>query len=201
MTRIGIVGLGSMGAGIAHNLLEKGHPLKVFARQPAAAAPFVQAGAQAFASPAALARECDLVFLSLPDAPAVEAVLFGDEGLAKGLRPGNCVVDTSTIAATSARQFGERLQQLQISFLDAPVSGGQAGAQAGTLGCMVGGPAHVIDACREAMGAFCKTITRVGELGAGQTPSRPATRSPWRAHCSAWPTRWRWPGPRASTRR
>lgn len=168
-SRVGIVGLGSMGAGIAHNLLKKGYSLKLFARQPAAAAPFVQAGAQAFSSASAMARECDLVFLSLSDAPAVEAVLFGDEGLAQGLRPGSCVVDTSTIAATSAREFGERLQAFGISFLDAPVSGGQGGAQAGTLGCMIGGPAAVVDACREVMGAFCKTITRVGELGAGQT--------------------------------
>ena len=168
-SRIGIVGLGSMGSGIALNLLKKGYALQVFARQPAAAAPFVHAGAKAFASAAAMARECDLVLLSLSDAAAVEAVLFGDEGLAQGLRPGSCVVDTSTIAATSARQFGERLHPLGISFLDAPVSGGQAGAQAGTLGCMVGGPAAVIDACREVMGAFCKVITRVGDLGAGQT--------------------------------
>jgi 2-hydroxy-3-oxopropionate reductase len=169
MKRIGIVGLGSMGAGIAHNLLKKGHALSLFARQPAAAAPFVQAGAQAFSSAAAMARECDLVFLSLSDAAAVEAVLFGDEGLAQGLKPGSCVVDTSTIAATSARAFGERLQALGISFLDAPVSGGQGGAQAGTLGCMIGGPSEIIDACREVMGAFCKVITRVGDLGAGQT--------------------------------
>ena len=168
-SRIGIVGLGSMGAGIAHNLLKMGYALNVFARQQAAAAPFVQAGAQAFSSASSMARECDLVFLSLSDAPAVEAVLFGDAGLAQGLRPGCCVVDTSTIAATSARQFGDRLQQLGILFLDAPVSGGQGGAQAGTLGCMVGGPADVIDACREVMGAFCKVITRVGNLGAGQT--------------------------------
>lgn len=169
MKRIGIVGLGSMGAGIAHNLLKKGFALNVFARQPAAAGPFVQAGAHAFASAAAMARECDLVFLSLSDAAAVEAVLFGDEGLVQGLRAGSCVVDTSTIAATSARHFGERLEEKGIAFIDAPVSGGQAGAQAGTLGCMIGGPADAIDACREVMGAFCKTITRVGDLGAGQT--------------------------------
>jgi 2-hydroxy-3-oxopropionate reductase len=168
-SRIGIVGLGSMGAGIALNLLKKGYALQVFARQGAAAAPFVQAGAQAAPSLAALAGECDLVFLSLPDAAAVEAVLFGEQGLAQALRSGSCVVDTSTIAATSARQFGERLQALGISFLDAPVSGGQGGAQAGTLGCMIGGPAQIVDACREVMGAFCKSITRVGELGAGQT--------------------------------
>jgi 2-hydroxy-3-oxopropionate reductase len=168
-SRIGIVGLGSMGSGIAHNLLKKGYALQVFARQPAAAAPFVQAGAQAAPSATALARECDLVFLSLPDAAAVETVLFGSDGMALGLWPDSCVVDTSTIAATAAREFGERLHRIGISFLDAPVSGGQGGAQAGTLGCMVGGPVEVVDACREVMSAFCKAITHVGGLGAGQT--------------------------------
>ena len=169
MKRLGIVGLGSMGAGIAHNLLKHGHQLNVFARNAAATTPFVAAGAQAFPSAASLARECDLVLLSLSDAAAVEAVLFGADGLAQGLAAGSTVVDTSTIAATSARAFGERLQAAGIIYLDAPVSGGQAGAQAGTLGCMVGGPADTIDACRSVMGAFCKAITRVGDLGAGQT--------------------------------
>ncbi|MFC5498942.1 NAD(P)-dependent oxidoreductase [Caenimonas terrae] len=167
--RIGIAGLGSMGAGIAHNLLKKGYPLRVFARRSDAAAPFIAAGAQAFPSAAAMARECDLVILSLSDAAAVEAVLFGDEGLAHGLRESCVVIDTSTIAAAAARRFGERLQGQGVIFIDAPVSGGQAGAQTGTLGCMVGGPAEAIDACREVLGAFCKSVTRVGDLGAGQT--------------------------------
>ncbi|MEO5669222.1 MAG: NAD(P)-dependent oxidoreductase [Ramlibacter sp.] len=167
-SRIGFVGLGSMGAGMAHCLLRKGYRLQVFARDAQAAGPFVLAGAQAAASPATLARACDLVFLSLPDAAAVEEVLFGPEGLAQGLAAGSCVVDTSTIAAESAREFGRRLKQLGVALLDAPVSGGQQGAQAGTLGCMAGGPADVVDACREVMGAFTKVITHVGDLGAGQ---------------------------------
>jgi 2-hydroxy-3-oxopropionate reductase len=166
---VGLIGLGAMGAGMGHCLLGKGHALAVFARQAPAAAAFVDAGAVAAASAAALGRECALVFLSLPDAAAVEAVLFGPDGLAQGLQPGSTVVDTSTIAATQARSIGERLAQQGVTFLDAPVSGGQAGAQAGTLGCMIGGPAAAVDAVREVMGAFCKTITHVGALGAGQT--------------------------------
>jgi 2-hydroxy-3-oxopropionate reductase len=167
--RVGLIGLGAMGAGMGHCLLGKGHALTVFARQAAAAAPFVDAGAVAAPSAAALGHECTLVFLSLPDAAAVEAVLFGPDGLAQGLQPGSTVVDTSTIAATQARSIGERLAQQGVAFLDAPVSGGQAGAQAGTLGCMIGGPAVAVDAVRDVMGAFCKTITHVGALGAGQT--------------------------------
>lgn len=166
---IGLVGLGSMGAGMAHCLLGKGYRVHVFARRPQAASPFVEAGATAAASPAEIAAQCGLVFLSLPDADAVEEVLFAPGGLAQALRPGSCVVDTSTIAATSAREFGDRLARQDIAFLDAPVSGGQAGAASGTLGCMVGGPAAVVDACREVMSAFCKTVTHVGALGAGQT--------------------------------
>lgn len=168
-SRIGFIGLGSMGAGMALNLLQKGFKVRVHARTPQAEVPFLDAGGSAAPSPSELGRQCDLVFLSLPDAAAVEQVLFGPGGLAETLQPGSCVVDTSTIAATSARNFGERLRRRDVSFLDAPVSGGQQGAQAGTLGCMIGGPVEDIDACRKVMGAFCKTVTRVGDLGAGQT--------------------------------
>lgn len=169
-SRIGFVGLGVMGGGMAHCLLRKGFQrLQVFTRKPAAAQPFVAAGAHAAASPSALGKDCELVFLSLPDAAAVEDVLFGADGLAAALPPGSVVVDTSTIAASSARAFGERLRERGVWLLDAPVSGGQQGAADGTLGCMAGGPADIVDACREVMGAFCKTITHVGALGAGQT--------------------------------
>jgi len=168
-TSVGFIGLGVMGGGMARCLLRGGYRLSVFARQAAALQPFAQAGAQLCASPAALGQSCQLVFLSLPDAAAVEDVLFGAEGLAGALAPGACVVDTSTIASTSAREFGKRLQAQGVAFLDAPVSGGQQGAEAGTLGCMVGGPAPVVDACRTVMSHFCKSITHVGDLGAGQT--------------------------------
>jgi 2-hydroxy-3-oxopropionate reductase len=79
------------------------------------------------------------------------------------------VVDTSTIAATSARRFAQRLSQQGVAYLDAPISGGQQGAESGTLACMIGGAVEAVDACREVMGSFCKAITHVGEIGAGQT--------------------------------
>ncbi|KQT11352.1 NAD(P)-dependent oxidoreductase [Ramlibacter sp. Leaf400] len=167
-TTIGFVGLGVMGGGMAACLLRKGWRLQVFARKAGARRAFVEAGAVAADSPAALGRGCALVFLSLPDAAAVEAVLFGPDGLAGTLAPGSIVVDTSTIAPTSAREFGRRLQESGVWLLDAPVSGGQQGAEAGTLGCMVGGPVEAVAACREVMDSFCKTITHVGALGAGQ---------------------------------
>lgn len=166
---VGFIGLGVMGSGMAHCLLRAGHALHVQARREAPAQPLVAAGAVREASPMALGRACRLVFLCLSDDAAVEEVLFGREGLAQGLAAGSVVVDTSTIAATSARIFAERLAQGGVTLLDAPVSGGQAGAEAGTLACMVGGPAEAVDACRPVMAAFCKSVTHVGSVGAGQT--------------------------------
>jgi 2-hydroxy-3-oxopropionate reductase len=168
-TRIGFIGLGVMGGGMAHNLLSKGHQLHVFARRPEAAQAFVAAGAQRAATAAEVGRAGDLVILCLSDDDAVEAVLFGPDGLAGGLAEGKCVIDTSTISASSARIFGKRLAEIGATLLDAPVSGGQQGAETGTLSAMVGGPAEQVDACREVLSAFCKSITHVGELGAGQT--------------------------------
>ncbi len=168
-TRVGFVGLGAMGRGMALSLLRKGYPLQVFVRNPSAAQPFVAAGATVAASLAALAGNCPLVFLSLPDGAAVEEVLFGPQGLAEGLAPGSCVVDTSTIAATSARRLGERLRERGVWFMDAPVSGGQQGALDGVLSCMAGGDPAALAACREALGSFCKSIIHVGPAGAGQT--------------------------------
>lgn len=168
-SRLGFIGLGSMGTGMAHCLLRTGHKVCVYTRKPHAEVPFLNAGAKAAASAAALGAECDLVFLSLPDAAAVEDVLFGKDGLAQTLPPGSCVVDTSTIEANSAREFGRRLGERGVWLLDAPMSGGQQGAEAGTLGCMVGGSAEVVAACGAVMSTFCKSITHVGDLGAGQT--------------------------------
>ena len=168
-TQVGFIGLGVMGAGMALCLRRAGYALHVFARRDDAAAPVVAAGAAREPSAAAVGRACPLVFLCLSDDAAVEQVLFGPEGLASGLARGSVVVDASTIAATSARAFGERLAAQGITLLDAPVSGGQQGAEAGTLACMIGGPQEAVAACREVMTAFCKSVTHVGALGAGQT--------------------------------
>jgi 2-hydroxy-3-oxopropionate reductase len=166
---VGFIGLGVMGSGMAHCLLRAGYSLRIQARRDEAAAPLVRAGAQRAATPAALGRTCRLVFLCVSDDAAVESLLFGADGLASGLAAGSVVVDNSTIAATSARAFGERLAGQGVQFLDAPVSGGQQGAEAGTLNCMIGGPADAVAACAEVMKAFCRNLTHVGPLGAGQT--------------------------------
>jgi 2-hydroxy-3-oxopropionate reductase len=166
---IGFIGLGVMGQGMALCLRRAGFTVHVYARRDEAAQPVVAAGAQRAATAADVGRACRLVFLCLSDDAAVEQVLFGEGGLASGLASGSVVVDTSTIAATSAREFALRLAQRGIVFLDAPISGGQQGAETGTLACMIGGPTEAVDACREVLSAFCKAVTHVGDVGAGQT--------------------------------
>lgn len=166
---VGFIGLGSMGAGMAQCAIRKGLKVHLYARRPEALATFPEGAAVVHDTPQALAQACDVVVLSLPDAPAVEAVLFDSNGLAAGLPAGAVVVDTSTIAAASAQAFGKKLAAQGVGYLDAPVSGGQAGAQAGTLTCMIGGDAEHLEACREILSAFCTTYTHVGALGAGQT--------------------------------
>jgi 2-hydroxy-3-oxopropionate reductase len=168
-TPVGFIGLGVMGTGMAQCLRRKGYPLQVYARRDEAARPLVAAGATRAATPAEVGRACPLVFLCLSDEAAVEEVLFGAQGLAQGLGRGSVVVDTSTISATSARKFAQRLAPSGVAFLDAPISGGQKGAEEGTLAVMVGGPAATLEACRAVMQAFGRTITHVGDVGAGQT--------------------------------
>ncbi len=168
-TTVGFIGLGAMGAGMAGCLLRKGWRVHVYMRRPEVQAAFIYAGAHAHDSAADLGRACDAVVLSLPNADAVETVLFGEKGLAQELKPGTYVIDTSTIAAASAQEFGKRLAARDVSFLDAPVSGGQEGAAAGTLACMVGGDAVQVEACRGLLSAFSQNIFHVGPSGAGQT--------------------------------
>lgn len=168
VSRLGFIGLGAMGAGMAGCLLRKGHALTVFARGAPAVQALVAQGATAGRSAADVGRASRTVFLSLPDDAVVREVLFGDEGLVHGLAAGSTVVDTSTIAAASAREFAAALAARGIGFIDAPVSGGQQGAADGVLSCMVGGETATVEACREALGAFCKTVLHVGDVGAGQ---------------------------------
>jgi 2-hydroxy-3-oxopropionate reductase len=141
----------------------------VHSRREESAAPIVAAGAKRADSLGDLGRACDVVFLCLSDDAAVESVLFAPEGLLSGLEAGSVVVDTSTISPGSARRFAQQSAAHGVSYLDAPVSGGQQGAASGTLACMIGGSTAVVDALRELLGAFCRTVTHVGEVGAGQT--------------------------------
>lgn len=166
---LGFIGLGVMGRAMARWLLRKSWPVQVYARRADVLQAITASGALACASPLALGRDCRLVFLCVSDDDAVRDVLFGPLGLAQGMGPGSVIVDTSTISARTARECARILAGRGIAFLDAPVSGGQRGAEAGTLACMIGGDAAQVDRVREALGAFCQSVTHAGAVGAGQT--------------------------------
>ena len=166
--RVGVVGLGIMGAPMARNLLAAGHEVIVHGRTPARVAPLVAAGARALASPAEVAAAADAVLTSLPDGPDVELVVAGRDGLLDGAAPGMVIVDTSTIAPDTARRLAARCAGAGVGFLDAPVSGGERGAVAGTLSIMVGGDADVVERARPVLTAIGRTVTHMGAPGQGQ---------------------------------
>ena len=166
--RIGYIGLGLMGKPIARNLMKAGFPLTVHNRSRAAVDELVREGAQQAHSPREVAEASDVVFTNLPDSPDVESVVLGPEGIVEGVRPGMIFIDNSTIKPETARVIADALAGVGVAALDAPVSGGDVGAKAGTLAIMVGGPEEAFDAVLPIFQAMGKTITYVGESGAGQ---------------------------------
>lgn len=167
--RIGFIGLGIMGRGMAHNLLAAGFNLTVWNRTAARMEDLVAAGAQAGVSPADVAARSDITFICVSDTPDVEALILGEQGVIHGAQPGALVVDCSTISPKATRSLAQALEERDISMLDAPVSGGSEGAARGTLSIMVGGPADQFERALPAFEAMGKAITHVGDHGAGQT--------------------------------
>ncbi len=167
-TRVGFVGLGLMGLPMARNVLKAGYPLAVYNRTAAKAAPLVAEGAAQAASPAEVARSADVVVTMVTDSPDVEAVVEGEDGLLAGASAGTTWIDMSTISPTVTRRLGAAAAERGVDSLDAPVSGGPPGAEAGTLSIMVGGRKDVFDGCLPLLQVMGKTIVHVGELGAGQ---------------------------------
>jgi 3-hydroxyisobutyrate dehydrogenase-like beta-hydroxyacid dehydrogenase len=167
--RVGVVGTGIMGAPMARNLLRAGHAVTVHNRTPARAAPLVEAGAIVASSPAGVAAAVDAVVISVPDGPDVERVVTGPDGLLASARPGLLVIDTSTIAPRTARTLAERCAARDVDLLDAPVSGGEGGAVAGTLSIMVGGRREAFARAAPIFAAIGKTATYMGASGQGQT--------------------------------
>ena len=165
---LGFIGLGLMGKPMAGHLLKAGFPLTVHNRSLGAVADLVAAGAREAHSAKEVAANSDIVFTCLPDSPDVEQVVLGPNGVLEGARSGLIVVDHSTIMPATARKLAETLAASGIQFLDAPVSGGQLGAQNGTLTIMVGGDAAALERARPAMQAYGKAITHIGASGAGQ---------------------------------
>jgi 2-hydroxy-3-oxopropionate reductase len=167
--RIGWIGPGIMGKPMCKNLLQAGFPLTVYARRPESALELTELGAGFYTSPAKLVANVDIVICMVSDTPDVEAVLLGKDGVIEGGKPGLLVIDMSTISPVKTREIAAKLAEKGIRFLDAPVSGGDVGAIAGTLTIMVGGKAEDLEEAYPVLAAMGKTITHIGDHGAGQT--------------------------------
>ena len=163
--KLGFIGLGIMGAPMAGHLLAAGHSLFVHTRSKV---PEALAGATACASSREVAQRADVVFTMVPDTPDVEAVLFGETGVASGLTAGKTVVDMSSISPIETKAFAAKINALGCDYLDAPVSGGQAGAVNGVLTVMCGGDVETFAKAEPVMKAYAKAITLIGASGAGQ---------------------------------
>lgn len=167
MSRIGFVGLGNMGAPMARNLVAAGHELKVFDLVSEAMAA-VQGGA-AQGSAADCADGVDIFISMLPAGRHVRGLYLGDDGIIARAAPGTLLVDCSTIDPGTSRAVAEAAAERGLSMLDAPVSGGTAGAEAGTLTFMVGGPKDAVEQARPVLDAMAKNVFHAGDSGAGQT--------------------------------
>ncbi|MBP8164635.1 MAG: NAD-binding protein [Anaerolineales bacterium] len=168
MLKVGYIGLGLMGKSMARNILKAGFPVVVHNRSRAAVDELAAEGAVAASSPAVVAAQVDIVFTNLPDSPDVEKVVLGEKGITEAAHDGLIVVDNSTIKPASARKIAAELAKKGIYSLDAPVSGGDIGAKNGTLTIMVGGDTSALEKVMPVLQAMGKTITHVGEAGAGQ---------------------------------
>ena len=166
--RIVFIGLGLMGKPMSLNLMKAGFELTVHSRSPGPVQELAAAGAAVAGSAREVAEACPIVITCLPDSPDVEAVVLGNAGILEGARSGSLFIDHSTIKPELARRIADRLGHHGILALDAPVSGGDVGAKAGTLAIMVGGPPAAFERARPVFEAVGKTITYVGESGAGQ---------------------------------
>ncbi len=166
--RVGYIGLGLMGKPIASNLLKAGFELTVHNRSQASVQELVSLGAAEAGSPAEVAEASEMVITNLPDSADVEQVVLGHAGVLAGAADGMIFADNSTIKPETSRGISHALAEKGVSALDAPVSGGDVGAKAGTLAIMVGGPREAFDQALQVFEAMGQAITYVGESGAGQ---------------------------------
>jgi 3-hydroxyisobutyrate dehydrogenase len=169
MERVGFIGLGIMGRGMAANLLKAGFAVTVWNRTITRMEDLVAQGAHAGASPADVAARSNIVITCVSDTPDVRAVILGESGVIHGIQPGALVIDCSTISPQVTKEIAVQLAQIGVYMLDAPVSGGSEGAARGTLSIMVGGEPEQFARALPVFQAMGKTITHVGDSGAGQT--------------------------------
>ncbi|WP_382323196.1 2-hydroxy-3-oxopropionate reductase [Hydrogenophaga sp. UC242_53] len=166
--KIGFIGLGIMGTPMALHLVNAGHSLYVHTRSQVPEA-IQAAGGVRRENAAAVAKEAEVIFTMVPDTPDVEAVLFGENGVAQGLSKGKVVVDMSSISPMRTKEFAKKINALGCDYVDAPVSGGEVGAKAGSLTIMCGGDEAVFERVRPLLELMGKNITLVGGNGDGQT--------------------------------
>ncbi len=166
--RVGLIGTGIMGAPMALNLLKAGYAVTVHSRTRSKAEDVLGAGAVWADSPSAVAEVCDVVITVVPDSPDVAEVYLEDDGVCAGLRAGCVAVDMSTVSPDMAKRVSANVVALGGSFLDAPISGGKTGAEAGTLAIMVGGEGDALERVRGVLEAMGKAIVHCGPCGAGQ---------------------------------
>ena len=168
METIGVIGLGKMGKPIAGHMLKAGYRVVVHNRSQGSVEELVAAGAAKAGTPREVASKCDVVITSLPDAPTVEAVCLGPNGIHSGARQNSILIDTSTNHPETSKRIASSLRQCGMDALDAPVSGGEPGAIAGTLSVMVGGDEAVFHRAIPVLETFGRTITYMGPSGSGQ---------------------------------
>ncbi|MCG8423773.1 MAG: NAD(P)-dependent oxidoreductase [Proteobacteria bacterium] len=167
--KVGFIGLGIMGRGMANNLLKAGFSVRVWNRTASRINALVEAGAEAGSSPQDVAAKSDICIVCVSDTPDVEAVILGGNGVVHGAKKGNLVIDCSTISPQRTKTIAAELNEKGIHMLDAPISGGSEGAARGTLSIMVGGDETQFERARPVFEAMGKTITHVGPQGAGQS--------------------------------
>lgn len=165
---IGFIGLGLMGRPISLNLHRAGAELIIYNRSRGVVDELVGVGIEAATSPKDVAERAPIIMLMVSDTPAVERVLFGDDGVAQGLQTGAIVIDMGTTAVTATRNFAQQIKAKGAHYVDAPVSGGQVGAEAATLAIMVGASEDAFARAKPIFKVLAKNITHVGEVGAGQ---------------------------------
>ena len=166
--KLGFIGLGIMGRPMALNLRRAGHALWVHGRRPVTMEVLVEAGAQACRSVADVAVNAEIIFIMVSDTPDVENIVLGETGLAQRLRPGQVIVDMSTISPATTRRLAQELETRGVEMLDAPVSGGEIGAINANLSIMVGGREKTFQQVKPLFDVLGKNVVHVGDHGAGQ---------------------------------
>ncbi len=168
LVEIGFVGMGLMGVPMTRRLLTAGYPVTVWNRNPEKTAIAAEQGAKVATSLAQLCENVDIVMLCVSDTSAVEEVVLAKGGLLEYLKPGSIIVDFSSIDPESTRELAAKVSSKSCHWLDTPVSGGVAGAEQGSLAIMAGGKVEVLDSVRPILQELSQSITRMGEVGAGQ---------------------------------